>query len=41
MLDTKTALNPKSYYDNGIDLILIEAMSSTACEEVMRDVYFE
>ena len=41
MLDTKTAPNPKLYYDNGIGLISIEAMSSTACEEVTRDVSFE
>ena len=38
MLNVQTAPNPKSYYDSGIDLILIETLSSTVCEEVTSDV---
>ena len=41
MLNVQTAPNPKSYYNSGIDLILIEALSSTVCEEVTSDVSLE
>ena len=41
MPNVKISPNPKSYYDNGIDLILIEAMNLTTCEEVTSDVSFE
>ena len=37
----KTALNPKPYSNNEIDLILIEAMGLTACEEGVSDTPFE
>ena len=41
MLNVQTAPNPKSYYDNGIDLILFEAINSAAYEEVTSDVSLE
>ena len=40
MLNVQTAPSPKSYYDNGIDLILIESTGLTARKEAMSDVSF-
>ncbi len=41
MPEVTAVSNPKSYSVNEIDLILIEAMGLTACEEVLSDVSFE
>ena len=40
MPNVKTASNPKSYSDDGIDIILIESIGLTARIETMSDVYF-
>ena len=41
MPKVKTALNPKPYSNNEIDLILIEALGLTAYQEGVSDVPFE